>query len=198
MPLYYYPMPRPARYTADEILDAAAEVLAADGPAAVTMSAVARAVGAPSGSMYHRFSTRAELCGELWMRTEERFHGGFTASLDTSADTTLRCVAAARFTVQWCRDHSVEAQVLLAGADALCRTEWPSALAARHNRLSRAMRRLLADLAGDPDRIHAAVVDVPYAIVRRHLLARQRVPASADQIVEDCARVLISELVPKG
>ena len=27
---------------------------------------------------------------------------------------------AARYTVQWCRDHPVEAQVLLAGADALC------------------------------------------------------------------------------
>jgi AcrR family transcriptional regulator len=186
-------MPRPARYTADEILDAAAEFLAADGPAAVTMSAVARAVGAPSGSMYHRFSTRAELCGELWMRTEERFLAGFTASLDTSADTTLRCVAAARFTVQWCRDHPVEAQVLLVGPDALCRAEWPTELAARRNRLAKAMRRLLAGLAADADRVHAAVVDVPHAIVRRHLVARQRIPASADQIVEDCARELVSK-----
>jgi len=185
-------MPRPPRYTVDEILDAAAELLAADGPAAVTMSAVARAVGAPSGSMYHRFATRAQLCGELWLRTEERFQGGFTAALATSGDTTQRCVAAARFTVGWCRANPVEAQVLLAGPDALCRTEWSAGLAARRDGLSRALRRSLADLAGDADRVHAAVVDVPYAIVRRHLLAQQRVPASADQIVEDCARVLIA------
>ena len=58
-------MPRPARFTLDELLDAAAALLAADGPAAVTMSAVARAAHAPSGSMYHRFPTRAALCGEL-------------------------------------------------------------------------------------------------------------------------------------
>ncbi len=187
-------MPRPARYSVDEILDAAAELLAADGPAAVTMAAVARAVGAPSGSMYHRFATRAELCGELWMRTEERFQGGFAAALATSDDTTQQCIAAARHTVQWCRDHPVEAQVLLVGADAMCRTEWPAELVARRNRLSRATRRLLAGLAVDADRLHAAVVDVPYAIVRRHLVARQRVPASADDIVEDCARVLTSGL----
>ena len=57
-------MPRPAIFTLDELLDAAAALLAADGPSAVTMSAVARAAGAPSGSMYHRFPTRAALCGE--------------------------------------------------------------------------------------------------------------------------------------
>jgi AcrR family transcriptional regulator len=185
---------RPSRYTKDEILDAAAELLADDGPAAVTVSAVVRAVGAPSGSVYHRFATRAELCGELWVRTEERFQGGLVAALASSDDSTQRCVAAARFTVGWCRDHPVEAQVLLAGADALCRSEWTAELAGRRSRLARAMRRVLAGLAadGDPDRARAAVVDVPYAIVRRHLVARQRVPASADQIVEDCARVLVS------
>ena len=106
-------MPRPALFTVDELLDAAAALLAADGPSAVTMSAVARAAGAPSGSLYHRFPTRAALCGELWIRTEERFHAGFTAVLSTSADLQERCVAAARFNVQWCRDHPVEAQVLL-------------------------------------------------------------------------------------
>jgi AcrR family transcriptional regulator len=185
-------MPRPPRYTVDELLDAAAKLLAAEGSFAVTMSALARAVGAPSGSVYHRFASRAELCGELWVRTEERFHGGFSAALATSGSPEDRCVAAARFTVRWCRDNPVEAQVLLVGADALCRSEWSAPLAARRNRLGRATRRLLTGIGADADRVNAAVVDVPYAIVRRHLVARQRVPASADQIVEDCARALIS------
>jgi AcrR family transcriptional regulator len=185
-------MPRPARYTVDELLDSAAELLAAEGPSAVTMSAVARAVGAPSGSVYHRFATRAELCGELWVRTEERFQGGFTAALATSADPTDRCVAAALFTVRWCRANPIEAQVLLVGADALCRTEWSAPLAARRNRLRRTTRKVLNGLGADAERVNAAVVDVPYAIVRRHLVARQRIPESADEIVEDCARVLIS------
>ena len=184
-------MPRPARFTLDELLDAAAALLAADGPSAVTMSAVARVAGAPSGSMYHRFPTRAALCGELWIRTEERFHTGFTAALSMSTDPQERCVAAARHTVQWCREHPIEAQVLLTGADALGAADWPGELTGRRKRLHRALRRTLAGLAADHDRINAAVIDIPYAVVRRHLIAGQPIPTSADAIVEECARALI-------
>jgi AcrR family transcriptional regulator len=184
-------MPRPALFTVDELLDAAAALLAADGPSAVTMSAVARAAGAPSGSMYHRFPTRAALCGELWLRTEERFRAGVSAALATSADPQERCVAAARFTVQWCRDHPVEAQVLLTGANALGVADWPDELTSRRKRLHRALRRTLAGMPADRDRVKAAVIDIPSAVVRRHLVARQAIPASADAIVEQCARALI-------
>ena len=184
-------MPRPAIFTLDELLDAAAALVAADGPSAVTMSAVARAAGAPSGSMYHRFPTRAALCGELWIRTEERFHAGLSAALATSEEPQMRCVAAARFTVQWCRDHPVEAQVLLTGADALGAADWPDELTSRRRRLHRALRRSLAGMPAHRDRVNAAVIDIPYAVVRRHLIGRRAIPASADAIVEDCARALI-------
>ena len=184
-------MPRPALFTLDELLDAAAALLAADGASAVTMSAVARAAHAPSGSMYHRFPTRAALCGELWMRTEERFHAGLGAVLATSEEPQTRCVAAARFTVRWCRDHPVEAQVLLTGADALGAADWPDELRSRRKRLHRGLRRSLAGMPADLARVNAAVIDIPYAVVRRHLIARRAVPASADAIVEQCARALI-------
>jgi AcrR family transcriptional regulator len=184
-------MPRPALFTHGELLDAAAALLAADGPSAVTMSAVARAARAPSGSMYHRFPSRAALCGELWIRTEERFNAGVSAALATSQDPQERCVAAARFTVQWCRDHPVEAQVLLTGADALGAADWPDDMTSRRKRLHRTLRRMLAGMPADLDRVNAAVIDIPYAVVRRHLIARQGVPASADAIVEECARALI-------
>jgi AcrR family transcriptional regulator len=184
-------MPRPARFTLDELLDVAAALLAADGPAAVSMSAVARAANAPSGSMYHRFPTRAALCGELWIRTEERFHAGMRAALATSQEPQTRCVAAARFTVQWCRDHPVEAQVLLTGADALGEADWPVEMTSRRKRLHSTLRRMLAGMPSDLDRVNAAVIDIPYAVVRRHLVARRAIPASADVIVEQCARTLI-------
>ncbi|HEX7826713.1 MAG TPA: TetR/AcrR family transcriptional regulator [Mycobacterium sp.] len=185
-------MARPARYSVDELLDAAAALLAGDGPAAVSMSAVARTVGAPSGSVYHRFPTRAALCGELWMRTEERFQGGFADALAAPGEVTERCVAAARFAVHWCREHPVEAQVLLAGADALDRAAWPETVVARRETLHRTVNRLLDELHVEPDRLSAALVDVPYAVVRRHLVAGQRIPETADAIVEDCVRALIS------
>lgn len=185
-------MPRPARYTVDVLLDAAAELLAADGPAAVTMSAVARTTGAPSGSVYHRFPTRAALCGELWIRTEERFQEGFVEALSSADDPQERCVAGALRIVQWCREHPVEAQVLLAGPDALGMGDWPEPLTARRKRLQRKLRKAIADMPEDASRVTAALIDVPYAIVRRHLRARQAIPAGADSIVVDCARALIA------
>ncbi len=192
-------MPRPTRHEPDALLDAAATILAADGPAAVTMSAVARVTGAPSGSLYHRFPTRAVLCGELWLRTEERFHIGLRAALAMSAepreryvaDPQARCVAAARYVVRWCRDHPVDAQVLLAGAAALGATDWPDGLAERRKALHRELYRAMGELPADRGRVSAAVIDVPYGIVRRHLRAGTPIPAGAEDIVADCATALI-------
>lgn len=184
-------MARPARYSVDQLLDAAAALVADDGPAAVTMSAVARAVGAPSGSLYHRFATRAALCGALWMRTEERFLSGFMAAVSDQSDSQQRCVAGAQFTVQWCREHRHEAHVLLAGAEALAAAEWPGELTAHRRRLHRGLRRLLAAIPADAERVNVAVVDIPYAVVRRHLLAGRPIPAGAEAIVSDCACALI-------
>ena len=184
-------MPRPARYSVDELLDAAAALLAADGPAAVTMSAVARATGAPSGSMYHRFPTRAVLCGELWMRTEERFHAGFDSALSASDDPQARCVAGAGTPCSGAAIIRVEAQVLLAGADALCLADWPDRADGAPEAFAPQTAPAAAGLPADVDRVNAAVIDIPYAVVRRHLIARRAIPASAGAIVEQCARVLI-------
>jgi AcrR family transcriptional regulator len=184
-------MPRPARYTVDVLLDAAAELLAADGPAAVTMSAVARSTGAPSGSVYHRFPTRAALCGEPWVRTEERFQEQLIEALTSGGDPQQRCVDAALRLVHWCRENPVEAQTLLAGPVDLAMGEWPDPVTGRRKRLQRKLKKALSDLPGDPARVNAAIMDVPYAIVRRHLRARQTIPAGADAIVADCARALI-------
>ena len=185
-------MPRPARYTVDDLLDAAAEVLAADGPAAVTMSAVSRATGAPSGSVYHRFSTRAALCGQLWVRTEERLQRELAEVMSSSDNPAQRCVAGALRILAWCREHPHEAQVLLAGPDALAMADWPETFTRGRKRLQRKLRKVLAEVPGDASRVSAAVIDVPYAIARRHLRAGQTIPVSADAIVADCARALIA------
>ncbi len=183
-------MPRPARYTVDVLLDAAADLLASDGPGAVTMSAVARTTGAPSGSVYHRFPTRAALCGELWVRTEERLQEALLGALDGDEDSEQRCVAGALCVLAWCRAHPIEAQVLLAGPGQLGLGEWPENLVGRRKRLQRKLKKALGEIPGDAARVSAAVIDVPYAIVRRHLGARQSIPATADAIVADCARAL--------
>ncbi|MFE3937072.1 TetR family transcriptional regulator, partial [Streptomyces goshikiensis] len=64
-------MARPPRFDTDQLLDAAVALAAAGGPAAVTMSAVAQAVGAPSGSVYHRVAGRPARHAEVWVRSVE-------------------------------------------------------------------------------------------------------------------------------
>jgi hypothetical protein len=61
----------------------------------------------------------------------------------------------------------------------------------RERRIDRGAADAVRTVPVDRERLTAAIVDVPYAIVRRHLLARQSIPASADAIVEDCARALL-------
>ncbi|HLU76197.1 MAG TPA: SRPBCC family protein [Nonomuraea sp.] len=74
------------------------------GPGAVTMTAVARSAGAPSGSVYHRFPGRPALLAALWLRTVDRFQQGFLAALDTDPPSQA-APAAARHVIEWSRAH---------------------------------------------------------------------------------------------
>ena len=49
--------------------------------AAATVSRIATSVGAPVGSVYHRFASRDVLMAELWLRTITRFQDGYLAAL---------------------------------------------------------------------------------------------------------------------
>ena len=186
-------MPRPARYTVDVLLDAAAELLAADGPAAVTMSAVART---------HR---RAEWLGVPPVpdqgRVVRRAVGAYRGAVPGTArsrrcrapsDPQQRCVAGALRIVQWCREHPSRRRCCSPGPT---RSGWGSGQSRSPgggNACSASSGRCSPNCptirAGSTRRL----IDVPYAIVRRHLRARQAIPASADSIVADCARALIA------
>ncbi len=162
------------------------------------MAAVARATGAPSGSVYHRFPHRAVLLGELWLRTVERFHEGFLAAL-TGDDPYQAACHAARHVVDWSRDHPEEARVLLHGSAEFAEADWPPALAQRAAAANRRLREALRGLAvrlgstGPPDaeRLAIAVVDLPYAVVRRHLSGGTPIPGYAGDLVADAAAALL-------
>ena len=51
-------MSRPQKFSAAQILDTAATLVAADGPGAATIGAISARLKAPSGSIYHRFASR--------------------------------------------------------------------------------------------------------------------------------------------
>lgn len=185
-------MPRPARFDPDAMLDAAAALAESSGPAAVTMSAVTAAIGAPSGSVYHRFADRPALLAALWLRTVHRFQDAWLAVLVSDPPAVDR---AAGHVVDWSRRHRAEATVLLAGAAAFGRTDWSSAdraAAARAERaVTQAIRTAAALIPADPELVALAAVDLPYAVVRRHLTSRRPIPLRATALVEQAAFVVL-------
>ncbi|MFE5919065.1 TetR/AcrR family transcriptional regulator [Streptomyces sp. NPDC056468] len=192
-------MARPPRFDTDQILDAAVHLAAAGGPAAVTMSAVAQAVGAPSGSLYHRFAGRTALLAEVWLRTVERFQESYHAALVSESDPRRAGRAAARHVVGWSRKHPDEAALLLYGAADFGRSEWSEEHTRRADRGNRQVFASLSALAEaldatdaqGLDRVTLALVDLPLSVVRRHLRAGTPLPPHAEDLTEECTQALL-------
>jgi AcrR family transcriptional regulator len=188
-------MGRPARYDVDSLLDGAVALAASGGPAAVTMTAVASAVGAPSGSVYHRFPTRAALLSALWLRTLERFQASL---LDAAAAGDP--VTVAQHTITWSRDHPAEARVLLYGARDFAQSEWSREMQQRLNdaqqrvatSFERLGRRIGVRGRAGRERIVLALADIPLALVRRHLNAGEPIPIGAEDLVATTTRALLA------
>lgn len=193
-------MARPPRFDTDQILDAAVGLAAAAGPGGVTMSAVAQAVGAPSGSMYHRFAGRTALLAEVWLRTVERFQKGYFATLHSDADPRRAARAAARHVVAWSRAHPREAALLLYGPAEFGRADWSEEHLRRadsgNQRVYAAIGTLAASLgatdAQGRDRVTLALIDLPLSVVRRHLRAGGPLPGHAEDLAEECAAALLT------
>jgi AcrR family transcriptional regulator len=186
-------MGRPAKFTEDRILDAALAVTAAHGPAAATIAAIARRLGAPSGSLYHRFGSRDLLLAGLWTRCVRRFQDGFVAALaEDDAE------GAALHTPRWCRQHPDEAAVLLLYRREDLAAEWPGELGVELEALGREAADALDAFTGrhpglGRERLVFATVDVPYGAVRRHLLARRPPPLQVDDLIARTCRAVLSD-----
>ena len=192
-------MGRPARYETDSLLDLAVTLAASQGPQAVTMAAVIEAAGAPSGSLYHRFRGRPALQAALWLRTLERFQAGFLSAA-SGEDGLGAALAAAAHTIAWSRAHGEEARLLLYGAADFGSASWAEPdherLASRQAGVTAAIDALVGKLAlrgsDARERVLLATVDLPLALVRRHLSSGEPVPVGAEQLVEPAVQALIS------
>src|SRR5262245_1188855 len=174
-------MARPARFTEQDLLAAAARVAADGGPGAATIGAIARAAGAPTGSLYHRFPSRDVLLGTLWLDLVGRFQAGWIEALEQGD-----AEAAALHTPAWVREHPTEARLLLLHRrEDFMAGDWPPDLAERAEHVNdragavlRAFARaeLGDDLPANVRRVRFALVQIPYAAVRPYVEARQPPP----------------------
>lgn len=191
-------MGRPPAHDVDSLLDAAVTLFADGGVRAVTMAAIAREAGAPSGSVYHRFADRPTLLASLWLRTVQRFQQGWFAALEHD-DPIEAAVAGAGHAVQWCRANAKQATVLNAGRRAFEPDSWPREVARQIDDTDAAVEKAIKDLVkrvkartgDDGDTIALAVADVPYAVLRRYLTRGRTVPPRASELVETAVRRLI-------
>ncbi|GHI90178.1 hypothetical protein [Streptomyces xanthophaeus] len=164
---------------------------------------MAQAVGAPSGSVYHRFAGRPALLAEVWLRTVEAFQEGYLALVEAPSEPGAAAGAAARHVIAWSRAHPHEAALLLYGrAD---RSEEPRERADRGNargnaRVLGAVGSLAAVLGAngpeDQERVALALVDLPLAVVRRHLRSGRALPPYAEDLAEESAATLLAALAP--
>ncbi|GAU66298.1 putative TetR family transcriptional regulator [Streptomyces sp. NBRC 110611] len=193
-------MARPPRFALSQLLDAAVELAAEHGPSGVTMSAVAAAVGAPSGSLYHRFAGRTALLAEVWLRTVEGFQEGYFEALESSDDPRAGGRAASRHVVAWSRAHPQEAALLLYGAHEFGRDDWSDDHLRRADEGNMQVRAAVAALAGALgvhgrlalERVSLAIIDLPLSLVRRHLRAGEPLPPHAEDLAEECTDALLA------
>lgn len=193
-------MPRPAKFTEDQILDAALRLVAEGGPGAATIAGIAGLLGAPVGSIYHRFRSRDLLLARLWMRTIKNFQGGFLEALGAD-DVDEAALGAALYNVRWTREHLNEARVLLLYRREELAERWPEELGEELATINADVEAAVRDHAcrrygEDVDaaalrRVVFALVDVPYAVGRRHLIQGEPPPPLADELVTETLRCVL-------
>jgi len=179
-------------------VDAATRLFAEGGVRALTMNAVAREISAPSGSIYHRFPDRAALLAAVWFRTTGDFQRGYFDVLGDPA-TPASAVDAAVWIVDWCRTRLSQAVVLQAGVRTFEPEQWPEAarleLATRDESskrdIDKAIRQLAKETGRPADQLAFALLDLPLAAVRRHLLAGEVPPKRTGKLVRDMVGLLL-------
>jgi AcrR family transcriptional regulator len=197
-------MAPPRKHQTDVILDAARALVLAEGPRAASVGAIAKASGAPAGTLYHRFGNRDGILAAAWLRALGRFQ---SRALAATADTVLEAaVATAVAAIDFMRADPDDARLLVALRpsdllDGEPDDDFQRTLAAQNAPLIERVGTFARELYGssDPrcvDAVARAVADLPYAVVRRHA-NHEPVPDWLEDDVAAAARALLTSFVPR-
>ncbi|KDF00471.1 TetR family transcriptional regulator [Mycolicibacterium aromaticivorans JS19b1 = JCM 16368] len=198
-------MAPPRKDETDAILAAARGLILAEGPRSASVTAIAKASGAPVGTLYHRFGNRDAVVTAVWLRALTRFQSQAMAA--AGSDPLEVAVAMALAALEFATDCTGDARVLLAIRpgdlrDAQPDPEFTATLAAMNAPLADRMAELARQLYGRSDArsidaVTRAVVDLPYAVVRRHAHGEGMPPwARAD--LSASVRALLTAPMPDG
>jgi AcrR family transcriptional regulator len=199
-------MGRTQLYTSDQILDGARDLVLGDGVAAATIGNIARASGAPAGSIYYRFDSREALLAQLWIRAVERAQQhsitAVEAVLSAGGDAADAVVAGGLSIFDFALAEPADAQLLVTMRRTdLIRSPLPPPLIQRLDALNRPVALLIGRLARQllgqssahtRELITLAVFDLPYGSIRRHLLAGVTPPAAHRSYLELAIRAVLA------
>jgi AcrR family transcriptional regulator len=185
-------MPRPAKHDEIGILNAAASLVAARGPSAATITAISHAMGAPSGSIYHRFRSRDELLGRLWLTKAQSFQNRWSQALE-NPDPRLAGLEAALSLPRAVREDLEGARImLLHRREDFLERGWPAEMQREAQRLgqqvqdvlARTTRRLFGRNTASARQVTTfAVLDLPFSAVRRFVAAGEPPPPVIDDLI---------------
>ncbi len=191
-------MGRKARFTNEDFLEAALALLADKGPGGVTIAAIADKIGAPVGSVYHRFASREILLAELWVELIESFQAGFLEELNKGDGQK-----AALHTLKWVKKHPNQARVfLLYRREELIAGDWPGSI---KDRVANLISELDAGLTGftrhflgkaskkNLDRVALCLIQIPASAVRAYLEAGKPVPGYYEQFIRETYMSLLGD-----
>jgi len=197
-------MIRPAKHSEHRILEAAATIAAAHGPSAATVTAIAKALKAPSGSIYHRFNSRDDLLGRLWLAKAAVFQDGWADAL-RHPDPRQAGLDAALSMPRTVRDDFEGARImLLHRREDFLSGPWPASMKGEAERLAAQVTDGLADITR---RLFGAntkqmreiatfsILDVPVAAVRRFVEAGEPPPRSIDALIASAYAAVIDSHV---
>ena len=193
-------MGRRPKYDRKSIVDAVIALVAQGGPKAATIGAIASRLGAPTGSIYHRYRSRELLLAEIWLALVEEFQEGLLSQLE-GQDVEEAAVEAALFVPRWVRQRPTESRLLLLHhRNDFVKSTWPDEVKERAARLepqlNGGLKRYCRRRYGDESdsnlmRIHFAVLDVPYGAVKPYAQAHGVPPPQLDELIrKTCQAVL--------
>jgi len=188
-------------YSSDQILDAAMDAVAIHGRQA-TLAQVCAQIGAPSGSVYHRFGSRDEVMMRLWMRSIHRFHGRLFEVGNEHADVDDVLVAMAVETAQYCRRLPREALAMTLFSHERLMASVPDHLHDEAGSINDEVFALLLRLAAErfphlttDERllpfVFTSVVGLCYGLVRPYIIDQTPIPAWLDPVIHDSCRAAL-------
>jgi AcrR family transcriptional regulator len=164
----------------------------------MSIAAVSKAAGVPTGSIYHRFSSRDALLAEVWLSATARFHAAVLpriSAIASEADAVECALATPRFTRN---DHAAAAVLSSHRREEFIRPEAPEEYRTRAAKHAAEMRDAIAQAAArlfpaDPrgkEKLAVAVIGIPLGAVRV-FLPQAIPPREIDDVIAAAVRAAL-------